>query len=56
MMGSLFSTSAMYIFNMPELTLSHVFTADMSSSIGECHRSDAQVLIELMNFMHAKYR
>jgi hypothetical protein len=41
MTGSLPSTSAAYIFCIPAFTLSHVFTAEMSSSIGECQRSDA---------------
>jgi hypothetical protein len=42
--GSLASTSALYIFKRPELILSHVLTADISFSIGECHTRDAVLI------------
>lgn len=42
--GSLPRTSAVNILTIPELTLSHVLTAEMSSSIGECHRRDAVLI------------
>lgn len=54
MTGSLPRTSASYIFFIPSFTLAHDLTAVISSSMGECQRSEA-VLIELMKDIHDKY-
>jgi hypothetical protein len=54
MTGSLPSTSASYIFLIPSLTFDQLLTAVMSSSMGECQRSEA-VLMELMKEMQERY-
>lgn len=54
MTGNFPSTSAWYILIIPELTLSHVLTTEMSSSMGECQRKEA-VLIELIKEIHERY-
>lgn len=46
MTGSFPKTSAVNILIIPELTLSHVLTAEMSSSMGECQRREAVLIWE----------
>ena len=48
------NTSARYILPIPSLTFFHVFTAEISSNMGECHRSDA-VLIEFIKAIQERY-